>query len=282
MGCVFSCENNNNIPWDSPLGLILKSWWQLTHRKTSLLKPKLIGFSVKMWPTYELDNDETWPEFSSSDKKLISNLMSHIHEDRYFEELEYARLFRLLSCQQSPSDPKKEQPVLLLRKKKEKKNKREQSIWNSGHEGKEEAELDLVAPALRTMPALATVTLVEGPAPALVWPFHSLSCPCQLLVGCHLTSPSSIIHSLSHGSVIRAWWFLVPALVKADLPQQTQQSQLFSGSSSKEEDRTTDALNRQMKGKIVRKALRECSPIAKGTRSIKETREEPVLQALLW
>lgn len=74
-----------------------------------------------MWPTYELDNDETWPEFSSSDKKLTSNLMSHIHEDRYFEELEYARLFRLLSCQQSPSDPKKEQPVLLLRKKRDEK-----------------------------------------------------------------------------------------------------------------------------------------------------------------
>ncbi|KAL2306833.1 hypothetical protein Nmel_004772 [Mimus melanotis] len=61
-----------------------------------------------MWSTYELDNDETWPEFSSSDKKLISNLMS---------------------C--SPSAPKKEQHVLLLRKKK-KKNKKEQPILTAG------------------------------------------------------------------------------------------------------------------------------------------------------
>ncbi|KAL2306834.1 hypothetical protein Nmel_004773 [Mimus melanotis] len=54
-----------------------------------------------------------------------------------------------------------------------------------------------------------------------------------------------------------------------------------SGSSSKEEDETTDALNRQRKGNIARKAIRECSPIAKGTRSKKETKEEPVLQAPL-
>lgn len=76
-----------------------------------------------MWPTYELDNDETWPEFSSSDKKLTSNLMSHIHKDRYFEELEYARLFRLLSCQQSPSDPKKRATCTAFKKKKRRKIK---------------------------------------------------------------------------------------------------------------------------------------------------------------
>lgn len=116
MGCVFSCEFNSNILRDSPLGLLLKNWRELTSGESLLLKSRLIRLSEKVWPIYELNNDETWPEFSSLDKKLILSLISRICEAGYFEELEYARLFMFLSCQQSPSATKKEH-ILLLRKK---------------------------------------------------------------------------------------------------------------------------------------------------------------------
>lgn len=54
-----------------------------------------------MWPTYELNNVETWPEFSSLGTKSVSNLISclWILVKKYsnFEELEYARIYMLLS-----------------------------------------------------------------------------------------------------------------------------------------------------------------------------------------
>lgn len=63
-------------------GLVLKNWHNLTGGE--LFKSRLIRLSEKMWPMYEQGNNETWPEFSSLDKKLISSLMSRIQEDKYF------------------------------------------------------------------------------------------------------------------------------------------------------------------------------------------------------
>lgn len=113
MGCVFSCECNSKIPRDSLLGLVFKNWHDLTSGKLLLFKYRLIRLSEKMWQTYELDNNETWPEFGSLNEKLLSSLISCIHKDKYFNELENARLSMVLSCQQSPSANKTEKYILL-------------------------------------------------------------------------------------------------------------------------------------------------------------------------
>lgn len=157
------------ISQESPLGLVLKNWRELAGGRSLLFKPRLIRLSEKMWPTYELDNDETWPKLGSFSKKLISGLISCIREDKYFNMLEYARHFMVLACQQSPSTNRKEQHIFVLKEKKG-KSKKQQSILNSGCKDKKEAELDLIASDLKAGPSPAI--LVAGQA----GPLHPRQC----------------------------------------------------------------------------------------------------------
>lgn len=93
-----------------------------------------------------------WPKFGSLDEELILNLMSCICQDQYLEELKYAKLFVLLLCDEKLQRSKKEQHVMLLRRKGKKDEREEPVLSPPCVRDKEEVEMDLVAPSLRTGP----------------------------------------------------------------------------------------------------------------------------------
>lgn len=140
----------NEILQNSPLSL--------TGKDKALPKPELIWFSRLVWPAYELDYDQTWPEFGSLDKKFISSLVSYLRKDRCFLKLDYTKLFLVVSKLQRS----KREHILLL-KKKEKKDKK--STLDPLKGSREEVERDLIAPALRPGPSAAPVQPPPPPLP---------------------------------------------------------------------------------------------------------------------
>lgn len=139
----FSCEDTTQIPRDSPLGLILKNWQRLTGKNSLLSRPELISLSELMWPTCKLDNNNAWLELGGLNEELISNLMSHIHQDWFCGKLEHARLFMLLSHKERLLGPTKEHNVMLLRKGK-RHEKKEPALSPPCVRGREEVEMDSV------------------------------------------------------------------------------------------------------------------------------------------
>ena len=86
--CLPIMGSGLSIPKDSPLACVLKN-----------LKPLLLKVSclkrlcIQIWPQYQLDNQNHWPEFGTFDFYILQNLTNFLKWNGKWSEIPYAQAF---------------------------------------------------------------------------------------------------------------------------------------------------------------------------------------------
>ena len=92
--CLFIIGSGQSVPKDSPLACDLKNLnpLLLTELKVNCLKQ----LCVQIWPQYQLDNQDRWPEFSTFDLNILQNLTDFLKWNGKWSEVPYAQAFGAL------------------------------------------------------------------------------------------------------------------------------------------------------------------------------------------
>ena len=83
--------SSQSILKDSPLAWVLKNLKPLllTELKTNRLKQ----LCIQIWPQYQLDNQDCWPEFRTFDFNILSALSNFLKRNGKRSEAPYIQAF---------------------------------------------------------------------------------------------------------------------------------------------------------------------------------------------
>ena len=90
--------SGQSIPKDSPLTCVLKN---LKKKKKNLKPLSLTELKVnclkqlctQIWPQYQLDNQDRWPEVRTFDLNILQNLINFLKQNGKWSEVPYAQAF---------------------------------------------------------------------------------------------------------------------------------------------------------------------------------------------
>ena len=91
--------SGQSVPKDSPLTCVLKNLkaLSLTELKANHLKQ----LCTQLWPQYQLDNQDHWPEVSTCDFNIRQNLTDFLKWNGKWLEVPYAQAFWVLRSRPS-------------------------------------------------------------------------------------------------------------------------------------------------------------------------------------
>ena len=91
--------SGQSVPKDSPLTCVLKNLkpLSLTERKANRLKQ----LCTQIWPQYQLDNQDRWPEVGTFDFNILQNLTDFLKQNGKWSEVPYAQAFWALRSRPS-------------------------------------------------------------------------------------------------------------------------------------------------------------------------------------
>ena len=83
--------SGQSVPQDSPLACVLKNLkpLSLTEFKANRLKQ----LCTQIWPQYQLDNQDRWPEVGTFDFNVFQNLTDFLKRNGKWSEIPYAQAF---------------------------------------------------------------------------------------------------------------------------------------------------------------------------------------------
>ena len=83
--------SGQSVPKDSPLTCVLKNLkpLALTELKANHLKQ----LCTQIWPQYQLDNQDRWPEAGTFDFNILQNLTDFLKRNGKWSEVPYAKPF---------------------------------------------------------------------------------------------------------------------------------------------------------------------------------------------
>ena len=91
--------SGQSVPKDSPLACVLKNLKPLLS--TKLKANRLKQLCIQIWPQYQIDNQDHWPEFSTFDFNILQNLTNFHKWNDKWSEVPYAQAFRALRSRPS-------------------------------------------------------------------------------------------------------------------------------------------------------------------------------------
>ena len=91
--------SGQSVPKDSPLTCVLKNLkpLSLTELKANHLKQ----LCTQIWPQYQLDNQDRWPEATTFDFNILQNLINFLKWNDKWSEVPYAQAFWVLRSRPS-------------------------------------------------------------------------------------------------------------------------------------------------------------------------------------
>ena len=81
--------SGQSVPKDSPLTCVLKNLKPLSL--TELKANRLKELCTQIWPQYQLDNQDCWPEASTFDFNILQNLTDFLKRNGKWLEVPYAQ-----------------------------------------------------------------------------------------------------------------------------------------------------------------------------------------------
>ena len=89
--CLSIVGSGQSVPKDSPLTCVLKNLkpLSLTELKANSLKQ----LCTQIWPQYQLDNQDRWPEVRTFDLNILQNLINFLKQNGKWSEVPYAQAF---------------------------------------------------------------------------------------------------------------------------------------------------------------------------------------------
>ena len=91
--------SGQSVPKDSPLTCVLKNLKPLSL--TELKANRLKELCTQIWPQYQLDNQDCWPEASTFDFNILQNLTDFLKRNGKWSEVPYAQAFWALQSRPS-------------------------------------------------------------------------------------------------------------------------------------------------------------------------------------
>ena len=79
------------VPKDSPLTCVLEIFKSLLL--TELKGNRLKQLCIQIWPQYQLDNQDRWPEVGTFDFNILQNLTDFLKQNGKWSEVPYAQAF---------------------------------------------------------------------------------------------------------------------------------------------------------------------------------------------
>ena len=97
--CLSIMGSGQSVPKDSPLTCVLKNLkpLSLTELKANHLKQ----LCTQIWPQYQLDNQDRWPEAGTFDFNILQNLTDFLKRNGKWSEVPYAQAFWALRSRPS-------------------------------------------------------------------------------------------------------------------------------------------------------------------------------------
>ena len=91
--------SGQSIPKESPLAWVLKNLKPLllTELKASCLE----WLRIQIWPQYQLDNQNHWPEFGTFDLYILQDLTNFLKRNGKWSDVPYAQAFWALQSRPS-------------------------------------------------------------------------------------------------------------------------------------------------------------------------------------
>ena len=83
--------SDQSVPKDSPLTCVLKNLKPLLL--TELKANRLKQLCIQIWPQYQLDNQDRWPEVGTFDFNILQNLTDFLKQNGKWSEVPYAQAF---------------------------------------------------------------------------------------------------------------------------------------------------------------------------------------------
>ena len=91
--------SGQSVPKDSPLACVLKNFKPLLL--TELKANRLKQLCIQIWPQYQLDRQNCWPEFGTFDFNILQNLTNFLEQNGKWSEVPYAQAFWALRSRPS-------------------------------------------------------------------------------------------------------------------------------------------------------------------------------------
>ena len=97
--CLSIMGSGQSVPKGSPLACVLKNLkpLSLTELKANHLKQ----LCIQIWPQYQLDSQNHWPEFRTFDFNILSDLTNFLKQNGKGSEVLYAQAFWALGSRPS-------------------------------------------------------------------------------------------------------------------------------------------------------------------------------------
>ena len=83
--------SGQSVPKNSPLTCVLKNLKPLSL--TELKADSLKQLCTQIWPQYQLDNQDRWPEVGTFDFNILQNLTDFLKQNGKWSEVPYAQAF---------------------------------------------------------------------------------------------------------------------------------------------------------------------------------------------
>ena len=86
--------NGNSVPDNTPLKSVLQDWSRVSSKP--MKKRKMLYFCNTVWPKYQLESGEKWPQNGSLNYNTILQLDSFCKRQKKWEEIQYLQSFMTL------------------------------------------------------------------------------------------------------------------------------------------------------------------------------------------
>ena len=103
--------SGQSVPKDSPLTCVLKNLKPLSL--TELKANRLKQLCTQIWPQYQLDNQDCWPEFGTFDFNILQNLTDFLKQNGKWWGVPYTQDFWVLQSRPSLCKASSTHKVLL-------------------------------------------------------------------------------------------------------------------------------------------------------------------------
>ena len=86
--------NGNSVPDNTPLKSVFQSWSRVSSKP--MKKKKMLYLCNTVWPKYQLESGEKWPQNGSLNYNTILQLDSFCKRQKKWEEIQYVESFMTL------------------------------------------------------------------------------------------------------------------------------------------------------------------------------------------
>ena len=109
--CLSIMGSGQSVPKGSPLACVLKNLKPLSL--TELKANRLKQLCTQIWPHYQLDNQDRWPEVGTFDFNILQNLTDFLKRNDKWSEIPYAQALWALGSRPSLGQACSTHEVLL-------------------------------------------------------------------------------------------------------------------------------------------------------------------------